>query len=309
MSALKKIMVAIIVLISTGQVAFAAIGTSANYTLDLGDITAGGGSSSSANYAVPVSVIGDSFDGKAASANYRICAGLVEEISGDCLAPPPPPPTPEPDPTQEPEQTQEPDLTQESDTTQETQNPQDPTPTEENQSSSSNNNNTNGNIQSKPAINPTEETPTNSEEDPVQPSEQPIEELLPDEQNAEPAIPQNPEIAQEEPSQPIYNALENSSQAKEEMHLSAGDQSGNNQSVGFGGSVQIGRGFPLIRMTGIEQWLGKYLNTETNTKTQIATIPDNMDDTQSTTSIPVMVSITIILITALLPNIVRIIRF
>jgi hypothetical protein len=98
MPPLKKLTVAIIILIATAQSASAAVGTSTNYSLDITAVTNSGATGSSANYKLEAGITGDNMDGKSASAKYRMCAGFIEETSGDCIAPSPPPPPPPPPP-------------------------------------------------------------------------------------------------------------------------------------------------------------------------------------------------------------------
>lgn len=83
-----------------GQQAFAAIGSSSGYSLEVADIVNQGTTGTSTNYGF-TGVMGDSFDSNSESTNYKVCAGFVEEALGDCLVtviPPVTPPTPPPPP-------------------------------------------------------------------------------------------------------------------------------------------------------------------------------------------------------------------
>jgi len=72
-----------ILLAAPFSTAFASIGSSASYNLEIADITNSGATASSGSYSLSSGVVGDNFDGKSTSSSYNSCAGFVEEAYGD----------------------------------------------------------------------------------------------------------------------------------------------------------------------------------------------------------------------------------
>lgn len=90
-----KIVIIVMLCSIVGQTAFAAIGSSSNYTLDIADITNSGSDSSSSSYDM-TGIVGDNFDGTSSSTSYSLCSGFAEEAFSDCIAASPPVPPPDP---------------------------------------------------------------------------------------------------------------------------------------------------------------------------------------------------------------------
>lgn len=69
--------------------AFALIGSSTNYNLDVADLTGTGFSATSTSYAT-IGITDENFN--ASSVSYELCGGLPNEVWGCGVVPPPPPP-------------------------------------------------------------------------------------------------------------------------------------------------------------------------------------------------------------------------
>jgi len=92
------IVIFLVILLSVSQAALASIGSSSNYILEIADISNSVTTGSSASYGLDgtTGVMGDLFEGQSSSDNYSLCAGYIEESTGECVIETPAPPTPPP---------------------------------------------------------------------------------------------------------------------------------------------------------------------------------------------------------------------
>ena len=97
---LQKLAVIALFFVTVIPSAQAAVGSSANYTLDTAVISGSGGSGSSASYNLPKFVMGGDVEGSASSASYKLCSEFEYATDSGCvgaaLVTPPTPPTPPP---------------------------------------------------------------------------------------------------------------------------------------------------------------------------------------------------------------------